>query len=816
MHGIGAPERPPETSARVSSGAPNGASQPGEPRGRRISGMNFADRGRMGLATGSLFVVALMLTATLLAWTGESPGVSGPEATPLDGSTVGHPALATMPTLARTVSEPNAPVVAGSSARSLTGSPVGEAWANVTAGSTAHPTTRSVIAEQVAYDPVDGYWVLFGGLASTGAVLNDTWSYANGSWMELAPAHSPPPLDHASMVWDPVDGYLLLFGGATTGYVAQSETWMFLHGEWTQLNPTVAPGPRWGAAMTWDPSEGYALLFGGCDYSVVKNDTWSFVGGNWTNLTGSAAPPAREDASLAFDSAAGYAVLFGGQAPYGVTGHALNDTWEYSNATWKNLTSGAAPSARYGAGLGDFPALGGLVLHGGASLSGAVNNQTWRLRSGTWTEEVTEGIGPAETMGGFASDRAFAIVALDGVRSPFSSVNSTWVYYALNLTVTPSAVTGEAPLNVTFGSTAVGGTSPIAVDWSFGDGTNGTGESPSHVYRDAGNYTVRVYAGDGLGVASYLNFTIQVLPQLLVSATAAPLSGTAPLTVTFNASVEGGMPPYTFDWTASAGVSVPGSTLVYTYNAPGVYNASFVVGDSLAVWVTRNFTIQVNPSIPPAPALSGSLAILPNLPEVLQPITFAADVTGGVPSYSYTWTGLPSGCASANAATVTCTSTASGRFDVNVTAHDSGTGVTQASALVTIAAALNVSINASAFGGCGSPLEWVFTASSAGGWPQYEYAWTFSEGQSARTSTNPTVEHVFGEPIRGPYAYANLTVTDAAGVVAHSSYLASLASSCPAQPATASSLAVPEGIAIAAVGLIAAAAIVWVGRRKRA
>ncbi|MCI4368153.1 MAG: hypothetical protein L3K09_01125, partial [Thermoplasmata archaeon] len=37
-------------------------------------------------------------------------------------------------------------------------------------------------------------------------------------WTQFAPHRSPPPTaGGASMAWDPVDGYLVLFGGCTSG-----------------------------------------------------------------------------------------------------------------------------------------------------------------------------------------------------------------------------------------------------------------------------------------------------------------------------------------------------------------------------------------------------------------------------------------------------------------------------------------------------------------------------------------------------------------------------------------------------------------------
>jgi PKD repeat protein len=48
-------------------------------------------------------------------------------------------------------------------------------------------------------------------------------------------------------------------------------------------------------------------------------------------------------------------------------------------------------------------------------------------------------------------------------------------------------------------SSNVTGTSPISRDWSFGDGSSATGESPTHTYDEPGEYTARLQASNEAG-----------------------------------------------------------------------------------------------------------------------------------------------------------------------------------------------------------------------------------------------------------------------------------------------------------------------------
>src|SRR5580658_304916 len=135
----------------------------------------------------------------------------------------------------------------------------------------------------LAGDPVDKSLVMFGGCGSMPCtnVTNDTWSESNGLWTELQPTLSPPPRGEAQMAWDPEDGYVLLFGGegcvnppVCSQIGPLNDTWAFKNGAW---NPVIssgpAPPPSAQGGLAYDPSEHDMVLFGGsaCDTQCA---TW--------------------------------------------------------------------------------------------------------------------------------------------------------------------------------------------------------------------------------------------------------------------------------------------------------------------------------------------------------------------------------------------------------------------------------------------------------------------------------------------------------------------------------------------------------------
>jgi PKD repeat protein len=69
----------------------------------------------------------------------------------------------------------------------------------------------------------------------------------------------------------------------------------------------------------------------------------------------------------------------------------------------------------------------------------------------------------------------------------------------LEISISANPRTGDAPLEVEFTSSVVGGSLPLTYLWRFGDGTTSNEENPVHTFEDEGNYMVRLSVSDADG-----------------------------------------------------------------------------------------------------------------------------------------------------------------------------------------------------------------------------------------------------------------------------------------------------------------------------
>lgn len=174
--------------------------------------------------------------------------------------------------------------------------------------------------------------------------------------------------------------------------------------------------------------------------------------------------------------------------------------------------------------------------------------------------------------------------------------------------VDASPVSGKAPLVVSFdgsGSSDDAGISNWL--WDFGDGASGSGETTSHTYTVAGEYTATLTVSDG-EFSDSASVVISVAPANQVPTagfTVSPANGIDTDTlVGFDASAssdpDGDSLQYAWDF--GDGSSASGMTASHTFGAAGTYTVTLEVndGDGGADATSQSVSVVDAPEPPPA------------------------------------------------------------------------------------------------------------------------------------------------------------------------------------------------------------------------
>lgn len=214
----------------------------------------------------------------------------------------------------------------------------------------------------------------------------------------------------------------------------------------------------------------------------------------------------------------------------------------------------------------------------------------------------------------------------------------------IELRSTPSIapLSGEAPLEVSFDASTMGGVSPYEYEWEIGDGPATDQEEFSHIYSKVGNYSVVLKVWDSIGdswTGSPIKVTVKKpVPQLGAKLGYGPVMGWAPLDATMTLEVVGGEPPFDLELRYGDGKSDTWSTSErnqtkeHTYDKPGDYNITLNVADAGG----RKFShpkVTINVFEPLA--VSASASILTGRAPLK--VDLAVNISGGKKPYDCKW-----------------------------------------------------------------------------------------------------------------------------------------------------------------------------------
>lgn len=160
---------------------------------------------------------------------------------------------------------------------------------------------------------------------------------------------------------------------------------------------------------------------------------------------------------------------------------------------------------------------------------------------------------------------------------------------------TPPA--GDAPVSVQFsGATSSDADGRIvSYAWDFGDGSQGTGISPTHIYASSGDYLVSLTVTDDDGASHTATQSVTIKgnkPPVAVIHTSAQ-RGEVPFTVEFRGDssydLDGRVTAYA--WSFGQGMSATGPVVQRTYDRSGTFTVSLTVTDSGGLTATETVTV---------------------------------------------------------------------------------------------------------------------------------------------------------------------------------------------------------------------------------
>ncbi|HVO31725.1 MAG TPA: PKD domain-containing protein [bacterium] len=240
-----------------------------------------------------------------------------------------------------------------------------------------------------------------------------------------------------------------------------------------------------------------------------------------------------------------------------------------------------------------------------AVAAGASGNVSWKWDFGDGASATTKDAAHTyQTNGTFVA----TVKATDTANHSGTATVTITVGQRTAPAVTASAdhTSGLAPLTVNFTSTVTGGAAPVTLAWDFGDGANSTDANPQHIFQTAGSFSAKVTAKDSTGATASATVLIQVgaTNKPVVSITANPTSGAAPLPVAFTSQASGGNGTLTYAWDFGDGATATTANANHTYNANGNYAAKLTVKDASNNTAMASVTIVVSQASASMPNLT--------------------------------------------------------------------------------------------------------------------------------------------------------------------------------------------------------------------
>ncbi len=220
--------------------------------------------------------------------------------------------------------------------------------------------------------------------------------------------------------------------------------------------------------------------------------------------------------------------------------------------------------------------------------------------------------------------------------------------------------------------------------WDFGDGTTGTGATPSHTYASGNTYTVTLTVTDDSGATTVISHPITVqaanqLPTASISTTNTAGSLTVGVDASASNDPDGTIVSYDVDYGDSTTHGTT-ATSTHTYAAAGTYTIGLVVTDNRGGTATTTKQITVTKTnLPPVASFTTSVSNL----ALSVNASGSSDPDGTITSYAWDF----GDTATATGSTASHTYAAAGTYTVTLTVTDNQSTSTTTTQSVTVSAA---------------------------------------------------------------------------------------------------------------------------------
>ncbi|MEM3827658.1 MAG: prepilin-type N-terminal cleavage/methylation domain-containing protein [Conexivisphaerales archaeon] len=285
------------------------------------------------------------------------------------------------------------------------------------------------------------------------------------------------------------------------------------------------------------------------------------------------------------------------------------------------------------------------------------------------------------------------------------------------------------------------GTPPYTFNWSIDKGTVTANQDQAIISFPAPDtYNISVVVVDKNNVSMGAKLTVEVYSQLTASIVGpSEIYSSLPVSRDYTVSVNGGVPPYTYQWSNNN----TSSTSTYTFQNSGTFTISVTVIDSRGVSVNVSKDVAVYSVL--SASITGPNQIMTNTAK-----TYTVSASGGKPPYTYTWSNGNQGVSTQYSWSTP------GNYTISVTVKDSNNNQTTAQLNVQVYGTLTVTIAGPTAGIVNK--SYSFQANISGGMSPYQISWS----QSYLISGNGNTSAVYQFSSPGTYNIS-VSVTDSLG-----------------------------------------------------